>query len=82
MNDLIINSPELAMRATVEKGFIAFYDRKGKCLGRRDTDYVEAELVKTVLQSARGVGVWVQSLYLQLIWKPLARLSEMNLSVA
>lgn len=82
MNDLIINPPQLATRATIEKGFISFYDKKGKCLGRRDTDYVEAELVKTVKESTRGVGFWVHTLYLQLIWKPLARLSDMNIAVA
>lgn len=78
----IIDCPQIARRATIEKGFIAFYDRQGKCLGRRDTDYVERDCVHTVQESGRGLGPWVQTLYMRLIWKPLAKLGDMNMTLA
>ena len=80
MNGWFINPPELAARVTIEKGFISFFDRKGKCLGRRDTDYVSCEYLDTVMASARGLGSWVHTMYLKLIWKPLAKLTNMNTS--
>lgn len=73
MNDTIINCPDLAIRAAVENGFIAFYNRHGKCIGRMDIDYVASEFVNTIMKSKRGLGAWVHTMYLNLIWKPLAR---------
>ena len=72
MNQYTTQLPELVMRAKVEKGFIAFYDHKGKCMGRRDIDYIDQHYIGAlVFASVRGIGPWVQALYLQLIWIPL-----------
>ena len=64
-------APELARRATIEKGFVAFYGLQGKCLGRRDIDYIGNDVLHFFAGSSRLVGPWVQGLYLKLIWNPL-----------
>lgn len=76
MNSFFLPPPELAVRATMDKGFVAFFDRRGQCLGRRDTEYMEQNVVDFVASQAKERGTWVHTLYLNLIWKPLARLGD------
>ncbi len=79
MEHLFIGHPQLASKAVLDKGFIAFFDRNGKCIGRRDTDYLEPQVVNTVEKAGKRWGPWVQSMYLDLIWKPLVQLGNLNM---
>ncbi len=79
MDYLFIGHPELAKKAVLDKGFIAFYDRNGKCIGRRDTDYVEKHHLNTLEAAGKRWGPWIQSMYLELIWKPLVHLGNMDM---
>lgn len=76
MNSFYLPPPELAVRATLDKGFVSFFGRNGQCLGRRDTDYMETNVVNFVAKQEKERGTWVHTLYLSLIWKPLARLAD------
>lgn len=79
MEHLFIGHPQMAAKAVLDKGFIAFFDRSGNCIGRRDTDYVDTHLVKTLENAGKRWGPWVQSMYLELIWKPLVQLGNLDL---
>jgi hypothetical protein len=72
MDEFSLPPPEIASRATMEKGFISFFDRKGRCMGRRDIDYVD------ILDSCfnKSFNLSVQTLYLKLIWRPLNKIQK------